>query len=79
VGCGPFRPGARFVHLKIAATKLFSIKASDRLGRFFIIGHFDESKPAGSASLTIHRNMDSCNLSRPFEQRGQVTFRRLEA
>jgi hypothetical protein len=65
--CGPLRLRTRFVHLKSAAPELFSIKASNRLGRFFIIGHFHECKTAGSASFPIHRYMDPRNLPERFE------------
>jgi hypothetical protein len=78
-GAGAVRPGTRFVHVKTAATELFSIQTSHRLDRFFIIRRFHESKTACSASLPICRYVNPCNLPEPLEERGQITFRGLEA
>src|SRR5216684_2636712 len=70
--------GARFVHLQIATAQLFSVEAGNRLGGFFVVGHFHEGKAAGAARLPVHDQVHAGHLSEGLEQRAQLTFRGLK-
>jgi hypothetical protein len=58
----------RFVDLKVASAKFFTVQPRDSFGSFIVIGHFDKGKAAGSASLSIHDQMDARYLSEWLEQ-----------
>jgi hypothetical protein len=73
--CG-FRPS--FVHLQSSSSYFFSIKSRHGLGRFGIVGHFDERESTCTSRFTVHGNVNSSHLSERFEERAQLRFRRLE-
>src|SRR5689334_21646153 len=69
----------RFVDLEVASAKLFSVKRRNGLGRFIIIRHFDKGKPASTAGLPVHHQMNPRYLPVRLEQLAQLRFRRVKA
>src|SRR5260221_2875352 len=59
--------GARFVHFQVTSAQLFSVQSRNRLGGFFIVGHFHKGEAASTASLSVHHQVDACHLSERFE------------
>jgi hypothetical protein len=73
-----FAPRSRFIDLELAAAGHLSIQACDRLGRFLIVRHFDESESSRSPGLAIHRHVHTRHGAKRFEQRTQLTLTRLK-
>src|ERR1700682_1294107 len=61
--------GTRLVHFQVASAQLFSVKACNRFGGFFVVGHFHKGEPAGTASLPVHDQVDARHLSERRKQR----------
>jgi hypothetical protein len=73
-----FATRPRLIHLELTAAGRRSIQASDRLGRFLVIRHFDESEPARASGLAVHRHVYTRHGAKWFEQRTQLTLTRLK-
>jgi hypothetical protein len=73
-----FAAGARFVDLQIASAGFLTIESSDRLGRFVVIGHFDEGESTGPAGFPVHGHVHAGDLAERLKQRSQIALRRLK-
>jgi hypothetical protein len=73
-----FATRPRFIDLELTAAGHLSIQACDRLGRFLIVRHFDESESSRSPGLAIHRHVHTRHGAKRFEQRTQLTLTRLK-
>ena len=74
---GFFRPG--FVDFEVAAADVFAIERGNGFGCLGIIGHFDETEAAGTASLAIGGDVHAGELAEGLEECAEVVCRSLEA
>ena len=74
---GFFRPG--FVDFEVAAADVFAIERGNGFGCLGIVGHFDETEAAGTASLAIGGDVHAGELAEGLEECAEVVCRSLEA
>jgi hypothetical protein len=75
---GSLRFGSRFIHIQGPSVHFFPIQLRNRFGSSLLISHFHESEAAGPARISVRHYLNPRNLSKRFEQGGQVAFRGLE-
>jgi hypothetical protein len=66
--------GARFVDIQGAAAKLFPIQSRDGLLGFGRVGHFYESKSAGTSGVPIGHHADLVDFAVGFKQGAELGF-----
>jgi hypothetical protein len=73
-----FAAGTRFVDFQIASAGFLTVESSDRLGRFFVIGHFDEGESTSPTGFPVHGHVHAGDLAEGLKQRSEIALRRLK-
>jgi len=68
----------RLIHVQGTSAHFFPIQSSDCLGRFVVIGHFNETEATSLARVPVRDNIDTRKLTKRLEDRTQFAFRSLE-
>jgi hypothetical protein len=74
-----FSFGARFVHVKCAATNLRSIQSGNRFFTVFVARHLHKTKTTGASGIAVGHNTDPVHLPIRFKELPQLIFIGAEA